>query len=70
MIDSAFLFLLFAVLLGFNYLLNALISSKITRKAKFFILGQALVSKQASFYRLNLAIALKSALLWLFLPQE
>jgi hypothetical protein len=43
--DSAFLFLLLALISGFNFLLSALISSK--RKAKAFFLGPALASKQA-----------------------
>jgi hypothetical protein len=38
-------------------------------KAKDFFPGPALASKQAFFCCLNLAIALKSAVLWLFLPQ-
>jgi hypothetical protein len=68
--DSAFLvlFLLFAVFSGFNCLL-ALISSKRKYKAKDFFPGVALASKQAFFCCLNLAIALQSAVLWLFLSQ-
>jgi hypothetical protein len=68
---SAFLalFLLLAVFSGFNgsCLLSVLISSK--RKTKDFFSGTALASKQAFFWCLNLAIALKSAVLWLFLSQ-
>jgi hypothetical protein len=43
--DSAFLFLLLAVFSGFNCLLSELISSKRTRKAKYFFPGPALASK-------------------------
>jgi hypothetical protein len=67
--DSAFLFLLHAVFSGFNCLFSALISQK--RKAKDFFLGPALASKKAFFFFcfLNLAVALQSAVLWLFLSQ-
>jgi hypothetical protein len=61
------LFLLLAAFSGFHCLLGALISSK--RKAKDFFPGPALASKQAFFCRLNLAIALQSDVLWLFLSQ-
>jgi hypothetical protein len=65
---SAFLvlFLLLAVFSGFK---SALISSK--RKAKDFFLGPALASKEALLFYccLNLAMALQSAVLWLFLSQ-
>jgi hypothetical protein len=69
--DSAFLvlFLLLAVFSGFNHLLSAFISSKMKRKAKDLFPGSALASKQAFFCCLNLAIALQSAVLWLFLSQ-
>jgi hypothetical protein len=53
--DSAFLFLLLAVVSGFNCLLSALVSTK--SKAKDFFPGPALSSKQ------NLAIDLQSAVL-------
>jgi hypothetical protein len=67
--DSPFLFLLLAVFSGFNFLLSALISSK--RKVKDFFPVPALASNQALFFfcRLNLAIALQSSMLWLFLSQ-
>jgi hypothetical protein len=65
--DSAFLFLLLAVFSGFNCLLSPFISSK--RKAKDFFQVSSLPSKQAFFFCLKLAIALQSAVLWLFLSQ-
>jgi hypothetical protein len=55
--------LLLAVFSGFNCLLSAFISSKWKRKAKKFFPGPALVSKQAFFCCLNLAIALQLAVL-------
>jgi hypothetical protein len=71
--DSAFLvlFLLVAVFSGFNFLLIALISSKRKQLARGFLQGPALDSKQALlfFFYLNLAIALHSAVLRLFLSQ-
>jgi hypothetical protein len=67
--DSSFLFLLLAVFSGFTCLLSALIYSKRARKTKGFFPGPALASKQAYFCCLNLAIALQSAMLWLFLSQ-
>jgi hypothetical protein len=71
--DSAFLvpLLTAAVFSVFNCLLNALTYSKRKRKAKDFFPGLALASKQTLlfFYCLNLAIALQSAVLWLFLSQ-
>jgi hypothetical protein len=65
------LFLLLAVFSGFNCLLSELISSKRKRKAKDFIPGPALASKQALlfFCCLNLGIAQQSAVLSLFLSQ-
>jgi hypothetical protein len=63
--DSAFFFLVLAVISGFNCscLLSALIHSK--RKVKDFFPGPALASKQALFFFccLNLLIALQSAML-------
>jgi hypothetical protein len=69
--DSAFLvlFLLLAIFSGFNCLLSALISSKRQRKAKDFSPSPALASELTYFCCLNLAIALQSAVLWLFLSQ-
>jgi hypothetical protein len=67
--DSAFLLLLLAVFSGFNCLLSVLISSKRKQQAKDFFPVLALASKQAFFCCLNLAIALQSAVLWLFLSQ-
>jgi hypothetical protein len=69
--DSAFLFLflLLAVFSGFNCLLSALISSKMKHEAKDFFPDPDLASKQASLCCLNLAFALQSAVLWLFLSQ-
>jgi hypothetical protein len=65
--DAAFVFLLLAVFSVFNCHLGALITSKM--KTKDYFLGPALASKQALFRCLNLVIALKSAVLWLFLSQ-
>jgi hypothetical protein len=66
---SLVLFLQLAVFSGFNFLLSVLFSLK--RKAKDFFPGTDLASKQALFFFccLNLAIALQSAVLWLFLSQ-
>jgi hypothetical protein len=68
--NSAFLFLLLAVFSGFKCLLSALISSKKKYETKDFFPGPALASKQDFFCCLNLAIALKSAVLWLLLLQQ
>jgi hypothetical protein len=65
--DAAFVFLLLAVFSVFKCHLSALISLK--RKTKDYFPGPSLASKQAFFYCLNLVIALKSAVLWLFLSQ-
>jgi hypothetical protein len=67
--DSAFLFLLLAVFSGVNRLLIVLISSKMGKTANEFFPGPDLASKQSLlfFCRLNLAIAVQSAVLWLFL---
>jgi hypothetical protein len=71
--DSAFHFLMLEVFSGFNWLLSASICSKRKRTAKEFFPGQDLVSKQAFFCCLTLAIALQSSvqsvMLWLFLSQ-
>jgi hypothetical protein len=61
------LFLLLAIFSGFNRLLSALISLKRNRNAKEFFPGPALASKKAFFCCLKLAIALQSAVLWLWL---
>jgi hypothetical protein len=52
---------------GFDCLLSLLISLKRNKTIKEFFLDLDLDSKQAYFRFLNLAIALKSAFLWLFL---
>jgi hypothetical protein len=67
--DSALLFLLCAVISGFNCFLSELNSSNKKYKAKCVFLSQALDSKQAFFCYLSLAIALKSAVLWLFMSE-
>jgi hypothetical protein len=73
--DSAFLFPLLTACSLFRLQLqlpfeciDLFKKKKLTRE---FIMGPALVSKQALFFfcRLNLAIALQSAVLWLFLSQ-
>jgi hypothetical protein len=64
---SLVLFLLLAVFPGVNRLLSALISSK--RKAENSFRVQIWLQNKPSSVVLNMAIALQSSVLWLFLSQ-
>jgi hypothetical protein len=68
-IDSAFLGALLAACSLFTLQLPFECINFIKKKVKEFFLGPALASKQSLFCCLNLAIALKPAVLWLVLPQ-